>query len=75
MTRLGDLAMRYMREMMAMSEPLEDQEQNWILSHLVEFARRATDADRMGELLVPAESTAATTRSVRREVDDGNEVF
>ncbi len=74
-TTLAQLVTRYMRDMMAMPEPLEDQEQNWFLAHMMECARRAIDADRMSELLVPASVDAAKTRPVRAQVDDGNEVF
>ena len=38
--KIGAAAVRYMRTNMAMSEPMEDQEQNWTLRHLVVFAGR-----------------------------------
>ena len=37
-TPLNAAARRYMAESMAMTEPYDDQEQNWILGHLVTFA-------------------------------------
>jgi len=37
---LGMRAVAYMRDMMAMTEATEDQEQNWILRHLSQFAAR-----------------------------------
>jgi hypothetical protein len=41
--QLGTLAAAYMASDMAMTEPLEDQEQNWILGHLHTFAFRVRD--------------------------------
>lgn len=38
--QLAERACRYMRDMMGMRDPFEDQEQNQILRHLVQFARR-----------------------------------
>lgn len=39
-------AVRYMGEQMAMTKPWEDQEQNWILGHMVTFVAGLVDAAR-----------------------------
>ena len=36
--QIGVLAVAYMKKQMAMSQPFDDQEQNWILGHLCKFA-------------------------------------
>lgn len=45
-TRLNQRAMTYMAECMAMRQPLNDQEQNWILGHLVTFACQEAERKR-----------------------------
>jgi len=41
---LGAGVVRYMAESMAMRDPLEDQEQNWIAGHIQTFAEDLYDA-------------------------------
>lgn len=46
MKTIGELAVAYMRDQMAMPDATSDQEQNWILGHLVTFGQSAVKTER-----------------------------
>lgn len=59
-TEINKAARKYMAEYMGMADAYEDQEQNWILSHLATFGTRVLrENNRWGQRRAPAKQAQA----------------